>query len=277
MKKLFLILITLCSAFTLSQASQAEFDFTHFKNILVLQEGRIKPLDTYARDNLLRLQGKTSVKLDKKSKISAVQWFAELLFTPDKTKDYKVFLVNHRDAQDALGLKRDDKRMYSFNELKAVEFKLAEYGEAAGKKESKNRSALEAEFYRVHQNFLYLDQVMKTMKFDEPSAVFTIKDEKIKSRLGLTKERDMYSYFEVLGRAELLGQILNTFTNKKREEWNEEEKLVYDMSKSLYDMSQYYQNIPFFFIPIKVQEEEHLVNPWVILGYGLINVPHLKY
>ena len=57
-----------------------------FAKLAILHEGRIKPVDTYARNLLLQFSGRTA--FDRKP---AVEWFARLVFAPASTKDDKVF------------------------------------------------------------------------------------------------------------------------------------------------------------------------------------------
>src|SRR5689334_7042378 len=55
-----------------------------FAKIPILEEGRIKPLDTYARNILLRFSGRRSFE-----KKPAIQWLARLLFAPETTRKNK--------------------------------------------------------------------------------------------------------------------------------------------------------------------------------------------
>jgi len=61
-----------------------------FAKLAILHEGRVKPVDTYARNLLLQFSGRTS--FDRKP---AVEWFARLVFAPSSTKNNKIFLINN--------------------------------------------------------------------------------------------------------------------------------------------------------------------------------------
>ena len=60
--------------------------FSNFKRIPVLDSGRLKPLDTFARSLLTQFSGK-----DQYEKQEASAWLAELFFNPDGTINDKIF------------------------------------------------------------------------------------------------------------------------------------------------------------------------------------------
>ena len=79
MKKLILFFQILFSVFCVSGASAGEPGWLNsFSGIPVMEEGRIKPMDTYARSVLLQLSGK-----DHYGKRSACEWLANLIFQPE--------------------------------------------------------------------------------------------------------------------------------------------------------------------------------------------------
>src|SRR3989338_5393540 len=79
---------------------RAAVSLDKFAALAVLNEGRVKPVDTYARTLLLQLSGKTSF-----GRQSAVQWLARLLFAPATTFEDKVFLINNPEIATALDRK----------------------------------------------------------------------------------------------------------------------------------------------------------------------------
>ena len=116
--KIKIILLSFILSFCFVPLSMAQGDskaFENFKSIPILHEGRIKPLDTYARNLLIQFSSKDSY--DHKD---AVLWLAKLLFTPERTSDDKIFLINNPEIATALNIKAEEHRRYSFGELKNV-------------------------------------------------------------------------------------------------------------------------------------------------------------
>ena len=91
----------------------------NLKNVAILDNGRIKPLDTYARNLLLPFSGKSTINGQ-----GAMEWFARLLFAPDSTHKDKIFLINNPAIANSLGIKVEEKRLYSMKEIEPAVAKL---------------------------------------------------------------------------------------------------------------------------------------------------------
>ncbi|HBR14205.1 MAG TPA: hypothetical protein DD723_01490, partial [Candidatus Omnitrophica bacterium] len=143
---------------------RAAVSLDRFAALAVLNEGRVKPVDTYARTLLLQLSGKTSF-----GRQSAVQWLARLLFAPATTFEDKVFLINNPETATALGVEPEPKRRYSFSRIEPGFAKLEELARMADKIEPKERSVVEQEILRVYQNVFLYDLHTRVFRFALPS------------------------------------------------------------------------------------------------------------
>ncbi len=65
-----------------------DFDFTKFGKIPVLVGGRIKPLDTVARNSLLIIHGKQELGLEGGNRLSAMQWLTDVVFNAAVADQY---------------------------------------------------------------------------------------------------------------------------------------------------------------------------------------------
>ena len=84
-----LFILTISTLLTL-HLSANDLDLKEFSKIPIHSEGRFMPMDTMARHTLLTVYGKSTLK-DNGEKISAIDWFAELLFTPQETSHINCF------------------------------------------------------------------------------------------------------------------------------------------------------------------------------------------
>ena len=112
MKKIYYFIsffICLCLS-TLSFADNNYYD--DFKLLPVLHEGRIKPLDSYARVIL-----KTLAKQESVNNQSAHQWLVDLLLNPSQDYDNKVFYIANLEIRELLNLELRKQPFYSFKEL----------------------------------------------------------------------------------------------------------------------------------------------------------------
>jgi ABC-type transport system involved in cytochrome c biogenesis permease subunit len=93
-------------------AISSEFDYTAFKTIPVLDQGRVKPVSTVAQNYLKQFYGKSSLPY-----MTAIDWFAELLFMPEDSYNRKVFNISDPHVVDALGLEHRSPHYYSYHEV----------------------------------------------------------------------------------------------------------------------------------------------------------------
>ena len=84
MKKILFTLLICCTGFVLSAQ-----DFS-YKDIPVQDGGRIKPLDTFARNQLLSVYGKRSLKSEN---LPAIEWLLDLLVDPNTGFNQKIFNI----------------------------------------------------------------------------------------------------------------------------------------------------------------------------------------
>jgi ABC-type transport system involved in cytochrome c biogenesis permease subunit len=119
-------------------------DLSIFKKIPVLEGGRLKPLDTFARSILTQFSGK-----DHYEKQEASAWLAALSFDPDSTVHEKIFLINNPDIAVALGITPQQDRRYTPAQLQQAYPMLAQLQQAAVKIPEKDRTLAENEIMRI--------------------------------------------------------------------------------------------------------------------------------
>ena len=85
------------------------------KNIPIQEQGRIKPLDTYARNQALAFYGKRKIKHEE---ISAIDWMIDLFIHPEKGLEQKIFNIRSPDIVNALDLEwTNNFHKYSYSEI----------------------------------------------------------------------------------------------------------------------------------------------------------------
>ncbi|MEM8867933.1 MAG: cytochrome c biogenesis protein CcsA [Verrucomicrobiota bacterium] len=99
------------------KVNQSEFDVESFAELPVQVGGRIKPLDSVARNILLILASRQKVIAPDGSTLSSIEWFMDLTMRPEVADTYKVFKIEFPDDLGLAGLAQQGERYYSFNEL----------------------------------------------------------------------------------------------------------------------------------------------------------------
>src|SRR5512141_319577 len=91
------------------------FDVETFGRLPVLEGGRVKPIDSVARNALLMIRTKQSVTVEaegKKETLGASRWLLDMLFRPDLAAAQPVFVVDNPDVLGILGREQKDSRTY---------------------------------------------------------------------------------------------------------------------------------------------------------------------
>jgi len=155
-----LALLWAASSWRPSKAAPGEIDLPRFGKIPVLVGGRVKPLDTVARNSLLILHGKQTVRLASGKKLSAMRWLSDTLFNGAVADEYPVFVVQNADVLGLFGWEQKDRKYFSYAELSPFLRQIEEQGALSEKLQSVQRSAYQNAVLNL-RNGLVLYQRLK--------------------------------------------------------------------------------------------------------------------
>ena len=79
------------------------YDVEGFARLPILTGGRLKPIDSAARNSLLIIRDKQTFKNQAGEKKSAAEWFLDVTLRPESADNYKVFRIHNPDVIDLLG------------------------------------------------------------------------------------------------------------------------------------------------------------------------------
>ena len=142
-------------------------------DIPIQDEGRIKPLDTYARNHLLAFYGKRSItELD----LSATDWLLNLVLNPSKGKNLKIFNIRSPEVVSSIFLDWDTNHKYSFNEIQIpVEIRW------------RSSSVSKYRFWRIYTGLKYSRLLSQKYKYKDQNSTFSTSDVFInRNQLGFT-------------------------------------------------------------------------------------------
>ena len=142
------------------QPKSNDFDVRSFSRLPVLVGGRIKPLDTVARNSLLIMRGKQSLRLSNGETMEASRWLADVLFNGPAADKYPVFAIANQEVLGMFGLPQADKRYCSYTELQPYLQKIDEEGKIASETEATQRTPFHTAIYNL-RNALVLYQQLK--------------------------------------------------------------------------------------------------------------------
>ncbi|MGE3727843.1 MAG: cytochrome c biogenesis protein [Candidatus Sericytochromatia bacterium] len=140
-------------------AKQA-FDLNAFSQMPVLHKGRVQPLDSFARNNLLFISDKQIYSDAEGKKQPAVQWLAELMSGRPESRQHKIFRIEHDDVLSLMGLKPREGLRYSLEELAPKYPALIQQVQQAFQKPDASRDLVDLKTIELYEQLEVFRQIM---------------------------------------------------------------------------------------------------------------------
>jgi ABC-type transport system involved in cytochrome c biogenesis permease subunit len=163
----FLALFSICLNWLPPSPSHDDFDLAGFGKIPVLGGGRVKPLDTVARNSLLIIHGRESIRLPNREQVSAIQWLADLLFNASAADQYSVFVIHNADVLGLFGWQQTERKYFSYAELKPFLRQIDEQGTLSQRLQSVERSAYQNAILKLRNSLGLYQQLQDSIQFAE--------------------------------------------------------------------------------------------------------------
>ena len=146
------------------------FDLEGFSRIPVLRGGRVKPIDSVARNTLLVLRNKRTALDENGSKVPAINWFAEVLFNPEAADKLKTFLIDHDQVLGLLGKKLSvDGKFYSYSELEPFLSEIDSSARESGNVEQEKRDSFDQNIIDLYRSVLLYRKIKTTLSPPDPN------------------------------------------------------------------------------------------------------------
>jgi ABC-type transport system involved in cytochrome c biogenesis permease subunit len=131
------------------------FDLDAFGRLPVLEGGRVKPLDSVARNSLLVIRGAQSFRHEGRT-IEANEWLLDVLFRPQIADAQEVFQIDDPDVLGLLGMPHTSQRRFSFTAIAPHLQQLEKQASAAERIDAKQRNRFQAAAVNLaNRVFLY--------------------------------------------------------------------------------------------------------------------------
>lgn len=156
---LFCFLVTLL----MFSPAYATLNTKNFGALPILHEGRIKPLDTFARISLKQIYGRESFE-----NYSATDWLATSLFDPHTATTQKIFRIENPNIRHALGLTERKRPLYAFNEISLGLGKTIPKLEPILAKDKKERSKDDTDLLNLHEAAINYTQIIRSLSLILP-------------------------------------------------------------------------------------------------------------
>mgnify|MGYP001426708699 CR=1 FL=1 len=238
-------------------------------DIPIQENGRVKPLDSFARNHLLAMHGKRSLKasaLPKNldiDKLSAIDWFFDIALHPHEADDYRVFNIKNPEIVGSLGLKWDTKHLYNRMEvLTGLQNQLEYIGKIQSMKDEEI-TPFDEGMLNLYKNVIHFQELCFSLSCLLP--LISIEDVNIASYLDI-QLGDKISYYAIMQKAEELNPHIENMVNKSEKEWTNADKELRKILAQLSDINQdNFSQILKIIPPEKVNSEKNWVSPWELM------------
>ena len=130
------------------------FDFDAFGRLPVLEGGRLKPIDTVARNSLLMLRSKQGFAFQGRS-VGPDEWILDAMFRPEVADAQPVFVIDDPDVLGLLGLHQTSTRYYPFSAMAPRLDEIQRQAQAAQPVDARQRTHFQSAVLNLFER-LYL-------------------------------------------------------------------------------------------------------------------------
>jgi ABC-type transport system involved in cytochrome c biogenesis permease subunit len=135
-------------------APKSGMDIEAFGHLPVLEGGRVKPIDSVARNTLLMLRSKQTVR-DEGETLSADEWLLDLMFRPAVADMRPSFYVDDPEVLSLFGFQQTSQRYFSFATIKPHIEEVQKQAQAAQQIDAKQRTRFQSAIVNLYER-LYL-------------------------------------------------------------------------------------------------------------------------
>ncbi len=160
-----IVIVALCLGYALSglgrqKKTDGRVDTREISKLPVLLNGRLKPLDSVARNSLVVIYGKQTFKWEdeeeEKRRLSAMDWLLELLYDAPAAAERAVFTIHNPDVLALLGKKESDGKHYSYTTLEPYLHEIDRQAQLADQIEAQLRTPFQRHVMKLQrQAWLY--------------------------------------------------------------------------------------------------------------------------
>lgn len=238
--------------------NKEKIDVSEWSELPIAHEGRIKPIDSFARIILKKISTRESI-----DNLSASEWLAEVVFDPANAIERDIFKITQPKI---LGLKKRKNKLYSYIEIAAaIDKNNKTISQLIDAKEEK-WTPDQRELMRVFQNYILMTQTLRSLTAILPLP-FAIPPQLHNDKTKITDYLELKKLEE-----KLTLKAKNTLKKKgaNLENYTDDELKIADLSFQLRTIEEGGKNNVLFKIYPENQNNKHAnwLTPWEIIFDG---------
>jgi ABC-type transport system involved in cytochrome c biogenesis permease subunit len=167
-----LLAVAGAAAFLVPEGRARGFDVSAFGKLPVLEGGRVKPVDSVARNSLLMIRGQQSFRFDPDGDagplpartVGADEWLLDVLFRPAVADAEPVFVINDPEVLGLLGIQQSANRYYAWNALAGRVDEIQRQFFAAEPVDGKQRTRFQSAIVNLFERMYLYHRLKNTMQ-----------------------------------------------------------------------------------------------------------------
>jgi ABC-type transport system involved in cytochrome c biogenesis permease subunit len=141
------------------------FDVDAFGRLPVLEGGRVKPVDSIARNSLLVIRGAQSFQHEGRE-VGPDEWLLDVLFRPEIADSQAVFQIDDPDVLGMIGLPQSSQRRFPFTALAPYLQQIEQQSTAAERIEAKQRTRFQGAVVNLAQRVYLYFRLKNTVQIE---------------------------------------------------------------------------------------------------------------
>lgn len=256
-----LVLVALALALPCNGIGAEKLDHSGLRSVPVQHEGRVKPLDTFARVHLLLFYGKSRLP-----DASPLEWLIEALFLPDQANQRKIFNISNPEVTAALSLPYNPQHKYSYNEISPGLQKNFDTIRRLADLDRKQKTLAQQQLEQLYYKMMRYSEITRSFSLIIPQ--FTIKSKALATKLNLPSGKT-YNYLEMQPARRELSRLAEPLMKKDAAKQSESDKEIIQLNSRMNWVgqdsgSQYFRIIP----PQWGNKSKLWLSPWGVVMSG---------
>ncbi len=185
------------------------FDVAGFGRLPLLEGGRVKPLDSLARNSLLVLRGNQRFSFEGRT-VGPDEWMLDVLFRPQVADRQPVFVIDDPEVLGLMGYRQESDRYYGFNELRPHLASIRAQADEAHAIDSKERTRFQAAIVNLSERITLYFKLKNTIQPEDAALAEVVTAVNAPQVGAFLKEMVGIAHFRVLPAAAAGGAWQNT-------------------------------------------------------------------
>jgi len=237
--------------------------------ILIQENGRVKPFDTFARNNLLAILSKRSLKSSSlpnsysEKQMSASDWLYEVSINPYKEHHHRIFNIQNPELVRSMGLDWDDKHLFTSEEVLLGLQNQIEYINKIQNSDESQLSIFDELMLRLYGNFVLYQELKYSLSCLLP--IIPINNNEIALLIDVENNTQV-SYYNIISKIDRLRLPIQNMLDKDSNNWDITEQSLSQILMQMKEINQdkFAQKLKLI-PPHQDSKDDVWLSPWEIV------------